>query len=117
MLSPSASPPLFCGMRPPDGGGDVFVVGGGGGGGGALFVVVGGGAGVGVGADVVVGGGDWLVVVWVTGGGVGGERTITTSLMCTCGLEASVTLRSWRPAVTPWKVIVEPALRLTEPSA
>jgi len=115
LLSPSASPPLPWGM-PPDGGGEVLVVVGGGGGG-ALFVVVGGGAGAGVGDDVVVGGGDWLVVVWVTCGGVGGWRTITTSLMCTCGFEASVTLRSWRPAVTPWKVIVEPALRLTEPSA
>jgi hypothetical protein len=100
------------------GGGEVFVVVGGG----ALFVVVGGGvgAGVGVGDEVVVGGGEpWVVV----GAGAGldavatgaGARTISTRLACTCGFEASVTLRSWRPAATPWNVILAPALRLTEP--
>ena len=90
MLSPSASPPLPCGM-PPDGGGEVFVVVGGG----ELLVVVGGGVGAGAGGGdaVVVGGGAWLVVVGETGGGVG-ARTISTRLACTCGFEASVTLRS-----------------------
>jgi hypothetical protein len=97
------------------GGGEVFVVVGGG----ELLVVVGGGvgvgAGVGVGDAVVVGDGAWLVVAGVeTGGGFGG-RTISTRLACTCGFDASVTLRLWRPAATPWKVILTPALRLTEP--
>jgi len=102
---------------PPVGGGDVFVVVGGG----ELWVVVGGGvgAGAGVGDDVVVGGGELWVVV---GAGVGvdvgvgvGARTISTWLACTCGFDASVTLRSWRPAATPWNVILAPALRLIEP--
>jgi hypothetical protein len=95
------------------GGGEVLVVVGGG----ALFVVVGGGAGAGagIGDDVVVGAGAWLVVAGVaTGGGFGG-RTVTTTLARTCGLEASVTLRSWRPAATPWNVILAPAVRLIEP--
>jgi hypothetical protein len=101
---------------PPDGGGAVLVVVGGGGGG-ALFVVVGGGAGAGVGlGDDVVGAGAWLVVEVACTVGVGaGGRTITTSLMCTCGFEARATLRSWRPAATPWNVILGPALRLIEP--
>lgn len=89
---------------------------GGGGGGGALWVVVGGGVGAGVGDDVVVGAGAGDEVAWVACGvGVGG-RTMTTSLMWTWGSEASVTLRSCRPAATPWNVIFAPALRLTEPS-
>ena len=97
------------------GGGEVFVVVGGG----ELLVVVGGGvgvgAGVGVGDEVVVGGGAWLVVAGVeTGGGFGG-RTISTRLACTCGFDARLTRRSWRPAATPWNVILAPALRLTEP--
>jgi hypothetical protein len=91
----------------------------GGGGGGALLVVVGGGvgAGAGVGDDVVVGGGAWLVVVGVGAGAAAGAgaRTITTSLKCTCGFEASVTVRLCRPAATPWNVIFAPALRLIEP--
>jgi hypothetical protein len=85
------------------------------------LVVVGGGvgAGAGVGDEVVVGGGELWVVV---GAGVGvdvgvgvGARTISTWLACTCGFDASVTLRSWRPAATPWNVILAPALRLIEP--
>jgi hypothetical protein len=99
------------------GGGEVFVVVGGG----ELLVVVGGGVGVGVGAgvgvgdEVVVGGGAWLVVVGVaTATGFGG-RTVTTRLAWMWGFDASVTRRSWRPAATPWNVILAPALRLIEP--
>jgi hypothetical protein len=97
------------------GGGEVFVVVGGG----ELLVVVGGGVGVGAGAgvgdEVVVGGGAWLVVAGVEAGGAFGGRTITIRLAWMCGFDASVTRRSWRPAATPWNVILAPALRLIEP--
>jgi hypothetical protein len=111
LLSPSASPPPFCGI--PDGGGVAFVVVGGAGGG-VLFVVVGGGAGAGAGVgEEVVG-----ATAWVVGVGVGvaaGACTVTTSLARMCWLDARVTVRSCRPGATPWNVILLPALRLTDP--